>query len=94
MCDVFCIALLLPFVLGFPRSVFLVFFVDFFFSIVFSTCYNLWICFMVWLLSLSFFFYYFLIFNNYFSFFILIILFYLFIFFSFLFSPFYSDPCG
>ena len=40
LCDFVCIALLLPFVLGFCP----------FFSIVFST-YYWWICFLVWLLS-------------------------------------------
>ena len=47
VCDVVCIALLLPFVLGFCLPVF----VFPFFSIVFSTCYHWWICFLVWLLS-------------------------------------------
>ena len=54
-CDFVCIALLLPFVLGFCLSVLG------FFCIVFRACYHRWICFLVWLLS-SFFFYYFLIF--------------------------------
>ena len=58
VCDFVCIALLLPFVLGFCLSGF--FFGLFcFFSTVFSACYHWWICFLVWLLSsfvLSFFF--------------------------------------
>ena len=68
LCDFVCIALLLALVLG---SVCLFFF---FFSIVLSTCYHWWICFLVWLpsfLFLSFFFFFLLlfkyfIFNNYF----------------------------
>ena len=51
--DFVCIAVLLPFVLGFCLSVF------FFFSIVFSACYHWWICVLVWLLS-SFFLFFFL----------------------------------
>ena len=90
VCDFVHIALLVPFVLGFCLSGFFLAF----FCIVFSTCYNWWICFLVWLLSSFFlFFYYFknifliiiFYFNNYF------ILFYLLL--SF-FSPFYSEPCG
>ena len=46
VCDFVCIALLLPFVLGFCP-----FFVSLFFSIVLRTCYNWWVCFLVWLLS-------------------------------------------
>ena len=56
LCDFPCIALLLPFVLGFCLSVI------FFFSIVFSACYHWWICFLIWLLS-SFFFSLLLLFN-------------------------------
>ena len=52
LCVIFvCIALLLPFVLGFCLSFF-------FFSIVISASFHWWICFLVWLLSsffLSFF---------------------------------------
>ena len=51
MCDFVCIALLLPFVLGFCLSV------SFFFSIVFGTCYHWWICVLVWLLSSFFLFF-------------------------------------
>ena len=47
LCDFVCIALLLPFVLGFLLSVLFLFF----FSIDFSACYHWWICFLVWLLS-------------------------------------------
>ena len=50
LCDFVCIALLLPFVLGFCLSIFG------FFCIVFTTCYHWWICFLVWLLSFLFFF--------------------------------------
>ena len=42
LCDFVCIALLLPFVLGLCLSVFWGFF-----SILFSTCYHWWICFLV-----------------------------------------------
>ena len=49
VCDFVCIALLLPYVLGFCLSV------GFFYNIVFSACYHWWICFLVWWLS-SFFF--------------------------------------
>ena len=49
--DFVCIALLLPFVLGFCQ-----FFCFLFFSIVFIACYHWWICFFVWLLSSFFFF--------------------------------------
>ena len=61
LCAFVCIALLLPYVLGFCLSGFCLFV----FSIVFSASYHWWICFLVWLLSsffLPFFFYYFLIF--------------------------------
>ena len=81
--DFVCIALLLPFVLGFSLFIFVFWF---FFKIVLSTCYHWWIWFLVWLLSsfilcfLSF--YYFSIFNN---FFILITLFYFIYLFSFCF---------
>ena len=51
VCDFVCIALLLPFVLGFCQSVVVVVF----FSIVFRACYHWWICFLVWLFFLSFF---------------------------------------
>ena len=79
LCDFVCIALLLPFVLGFCWS--FIFF--FYFSIVFSTCYHWWICFLVWLLSSFFFYFIFFILNN--IIFILITLLY-FIFLSFFFS--------
>ena len=54
LCDFVCIALLLPFVLGFSLSVFLLFVC---FSIVFRVCYHWWICFLVWLLSSFFLFF-------------------------------------
>ena len=82
--DFVCIALLLPFVLGFL--------IRFFFSIVFSACYHWWICFLVSLLSsffLSFFFFItlkkFLIIIFYFNYFIsfYFILFYFIFFLSF-----------
>ena len=105
VCDFVCIALLLPFVLGFYLSIFFFFA---FFSIVFSTCYHWWICFLVWLLSFFFFFFFFCItlifFNNcffifYFNNFILFyfILFHFILsssFFLSFFSPFYSELCG
>ena len=56
VCDFVCIALLLPFVLGFCLSSYFYFY---FFNIDFSACYHWWISFLVWLLSsffLSFFF--------------------------------------
>ena len=53
VCNFVCIALLLPFVLGFCLYIFC-FFV--FFNIVFNTCYHWWICFLVWLLSSFYFF--------------------------------------
>ena len=59
LCDFVCIALLLPFVLGFCLSGLFLFWFWGFFSIVFSACYHWWICFLVLLLSsffLSFFF--------------------------------------
>ena len=49
LCDFVCIPLLLPFVLGFCLSVFCCLF---FCSMVFSTCYHWWMCFLVWLLRL------------------------------------------
>ena len=49
LCDVVCIALLLPFVLGFSLPVYFLF--VFVFSIVFRACYHWWICFLIWLLS-------------------------------------------
>ena len=63
VCDFVCIALLLPFVLGFCLSGIFCLFCFFclfgvFFSIVFSASYHGWIYFLVWLLSsflLSFF---------------------------------------
>ena len=59
LCDFVCIALLLPFVLGFCLH----FTYLYFLSIVFSACCHWWICFLVWLLSSFFlffsFFYYF-----------------------------------
>ena len=67
-CDIVCIALLLPFVLGF--CLFFFFFSFCFFSTVFSACYHCWMCLLVWLLS-SFF-----SFLNYFS--IILILIFLF----------------
>ena len=74
VCDFVCIALLLPFVLGFCLPFFCLF--VFVLGIIFSTRYHWWISFLVWLLSsflLSFFFNYLKIFfNNYFLFFILI----------------------
>ena len=66
-------------------------------SIVFSICYNWWICLLVWLLSsflflITFLFFYF---NNFYCFILIILfLFILFYFFSFFFSPFFSEPCG
>ena len=57
LCNFVCIALLLPFVLGFSLSVFCLFVV---FSIVFSTCCHWWICFLVSLLSSFFLFFYYL----------------------------------
>ena len=95
-CDFACIALPLPFVLGFCLSVFCLFVC--FFTIVFSTCYHWWICFFVWLLSSFFFFNYFFIFNN--IFFILITLFYSFFppslpsFIPPTLPPFSSELCG
>ena len=77
LCDFVCIALLLPFVLGFCLSRFVLFWFFCFFRIVFSACYHWWICFLVWLLSsffLSFLNYFIFTFNN--LFFILITLFY------------------
>ena len=71
VCDFVCIALLLPFVLGFCLSVVCFCFC---FSIVSSTCYHWWICFLVWLLSS--FFLLLIFFNNYILFLILITLFY------------------
>ena len=50
LCDFVCIALLLPFVLGFCLSFF-------FFCIVYSACYHWWICFLVWLVSSFFLFF-------------------------------------
>ena len=65
LCDLVCAAWLLPFVLGFCLSGFCCCFCCF--SIVFSTCYHWWICFLVWLLPSFFLFFfitfYFLIFN-------------------------------
>ena len=90
VCDFVCIALLLPFVLGFYLSVFFFAFWGFF-SILFSTCYHSWICFLVWLLSSFFISVFFL--NNFFIFyfnhFILFyfILFYLLLSFSLFFLP-------
>ena len=66
VCDFVCIALLLPFDLGFCLSIF------FFLNIVFSTCYHWWICFfgLVALFFISFFLFFItlknFIFNNYF----------------------------
>ena len=89
VCDFVCIALIVPFVLGFCLSIFFFFF---FFSIVFSTCYHWWIWVSVWLLS-SFFPFLFLLLFKFFSiivfYFTNLILFYhflyFFLFFSFLF---------
>ena len=63
--DFVCIALLLPFVLGFCLSFS-------FFLVVIRDCYHWWICFLVWLLSSFFIFsffiaFYFFIFNFYFN---------------------------
>ena len=87
-CDFVCIALLLPFILGFCPF----FWLFFVFSIVFSTCYHWWICLLSWLLSSFFLFLnYFFIFNNIFFYFYN----FYFIFLSFFFlSPFSSEPCG
>ena len=49
--DFVCIALFLPFVLGFCLSVFWGVCVGVFFSILFSASYHWWICFLLWLLS-------------------------------------------
>ena len=69
VCDFVCIALLLPFVLGFCLPIFLLLFrfvlfcfvLVFLFCIVFSACYHWWICFLVSLLSSFFSFFLFLI---------------------------------
>ena len=63
LCEFVCIALPLPFVLGFCLSGLLFF--GGFFSIVFSTCYHWQICFSVWLLS-SFFLFFIPFFSFYF----------------------------
>ena len=64
LCDFVCIALLLPFVLGF--CLFVIFVCLGFFSTVFSAGYYWWICFLVWLLSSFFLFFLLLfIFNNF-----------------------------
>ena len=90
--DFVCIALLLPFVLGFCMSFFFVF------CIVFSGCYHWWICLLVWLLPsffLSFLYYFLFIFNNCLIFYFNNFIYYYFLIFSFfLFSPFSSEPCG
>ena len=52
LCDFVCIALLLPFVLGFS-----LFYLFLFFSILFSASYHWWICFVVSLLSSFFLFF-------------------------------------
>ena len=84
LCNFDCIALLLPFALGFFCLSISLLLLLFFFSIVFSTCYHWWI-FLLWLLS-SFFlcFFIIIIFNNYFLFFILITFLFYFIFSFFL----------
>ena len=46
LCDFVCVALLTPFVLGVSLSIILFLFF-FIFTIVFSTCYHWWICFLV-----------------------------------------------
>ena len=63
LCDFVCIALHLPFVLGFCLSV-----LGFFFSIGFSTGYQWWICVLVSLLSSTCFFFLFLLLLNFLNF--------------------------
>ena len=90
LCDFVCIALLLPFVLGFCLSVLFIFY--FFWLYSFQCLLSLVDLFfgLVALFFLSFF-----IFNNYFLFLILITLFYFILFLlSFFFSLFPSEPCG
>ena len=53
LCDFVCMALFLPFVLGFYLSIIL----GEFFSIGFNACYHWWICVLVWLLSSFFLFF-------------------------------------
>ena len=60
--DLVCIALLLPFVLGFYLSIFFFVLVV---CIVFSACYHWWICFLVSLLSSFFLFLLFLLLFNF-----------------------------
>ena len=66
--DFVCTALLLSFVLGFCLS--MVFYLFIFLSIVFSTCYHWWLCFLVSLLSSFFLSFFFLLFKK--QFFIII----------------------
>ena len=71
LCDFVCIALLLPFVLGFCLCIFKIYlfiYLFIYFSIVFSACYHSRNCFLVWLLSSFFLFVSFLLIFNFFIF--------------------------